>query len=169
MTSLGIGKLFVEMPVLSKFIGLGVAIFCCWVAPHTHALGRNIDAPYLYQHRPEAIDSVMTCGSWQNNAKAGHYRITHAVLFSQSFLYVDWVSMDMQGSYALNHHLTFPQINNDHANISLERISCVELESGIEIAVEAYFAHEDKVRKVPIKVGERFGEFYMDLYRDSRE
>ena len=118
-----------------------------------YALGVDLSFKELYQKHNDAIDKVFLCGSWKDDSKEGVYRITHAFLYAQSYLYIQQMHFDQAlGSYQSVHTISIKEFNHDHAEVSLEGLHCSKYKKGIVLNAEAYYGHENKSRQLNIKI-----------------
>lgn len=116
-----------------------------------NALGIDVEYNYFAQH-PNQISWVDTCGFWQTKDHNGFYRITHASLYGQSFIYVQWLETNQDGINTVLHTLSISELNNDHADISLENLHCKSTETGAVVSAKAYFGHEVKDGIISINI-----------------
>lgn len=123
-----------------------------------NALGNDIEYDYFVQH-PNQISWVDTCGSWQSKDQDGFYRITHASLYGQSFLYAQWLETNQDGINTVLHTRSISELNNDHADISLENLHCKATKTGVIVSANAYFGHENKDAIVSITLLHALGEY----------
>jgi hypothetical protein len=126
------------------------------------ALGSN----YSYDtfKTPDAVSWVRMCGTWGKD-KQGTYRVLHADQFAQSFLYVQWMTRDANGSLHAEHTVGIAEMNNDHSEISLSGLTCRATPGGIVLTARAASGHDDKLRRVTIEVGPATGQY---RYRTQR-
>lgn len=127
-----------------------------------HALGS--DYSYDSFKTPDAVTSVQMCGTWGQD-KQGSLRVVHADQYAQSFLYVQWMTRDANGSLQAGHTLSIKELNNDHAEIALNSITCRANPQGIVLTAAATSGHDDKLRSVRIEVGPATGQY---RYRSHR-
>lgn len=86
--------------------------------PGAHALGS--DYGYDSFKTPDAVTWVQLCGAWGPNHQ-GTYRVVHAEQYAQSFLYVQWMARDANGSLQAAHTVAIAELDNDHAEIDRGR------------------------------------------------
>jgi len=127
-----------------------------------HALGS--DQPYERFKTPDAVNWVQLCGTWGKDHK-GTYRVIHADQDAQSFLYVQWMSRDANGSLHAEHTVAIAELDNDHAEIALGDLTCRATPRGIVVSAKADSSHDDKLRRVMIEVGPAPGQY---RYRAQR-
>ncbi|WP_454903001.1 hypothetical protein [Variovorax gossypii] len=127
-----------------------------------HALGADIT--YENFKTPDAVNWVQLCGTWDNDHQ-GVYRVIHAEQFAQSFLYVQWMKRDAEGSLQAAHTVSIAELDNDHAEIGLSELTCRATPRGIVVTAKASSGHDDKLRRVTIEVGPRPGQY---LFRAQR-
>ena len=117
-----------------------------------HALGTEL--PYDSFATDDAVVDVIRCGRWSAPEGDGYFRIVHGERYAQSFLYVQWmVPSPLQGDVRAMHTLSIAELNNDHAEVSLDRLRCTAQPGGIAIQARAHLGHEDKVKSLRIDVG----------------
>ena len=111
------------------------------------ALGSN----YSYDtfKTPDAVSWVQMCGTWGND-KQGTYRVLHADQYAQSFLYVQWMTRDANGSLHAEHTVGIAEMNNDHSEIALSGLTCRATPGGIVLTARASSGHDDKLRRITI-------------------
>ncbi|BEP61537.1 hypothetical protein GmRootV213_20910 [Variovorax sp. V213] len=127
-----------------------------------HALGS--DLPYERFKTPDAVNWVQLCGTWGKDHK-GTYRVIHADQEAQSFLYVQWMRRDANGSPHAEHTVAIAELDNDHAEIALSDLTCRATPRGIVVSARASSGHDDKLRRVMIEVGPAPGQY---RYRAQR-
>ncbi|MEJ1170037.1 hypothetical protein [Variovorax sp. CCNWLW235] len=127
-----------------------------------HALGS--DYSYDTFKTPDPITWVQLCGTWGKNHE-GTYRVVHADQYAQSFLYVQRMTRDANGSLHADHTLAIAELDNDHAEIALTDLSCRATPRGIVVTAKAASGHDDKLRRVTIEVGPAPGQY---RYRAQR-
>lgn len=127
-----------------------------------HALGS--DLPYERFKTPDAVNWVQLCGTWGKDHK-GTYRVIHADQEAQSFLYVQWMRRDANGSPHAEHTVAIAELDNDHAEIALSDLTCRATPRGIVVSARANSGHDDKLRRVMIEVGPAPGQY---RYRAQR-
>ena len=127
-----------------------------------HALGS--DQPYERFKTPDAVNWVQLCGIWGKDHK-GTYRVIHADQDAQSFLYVQWMRRDANGSLHAEHTTAIAELDNDHAEIALSDLTCRATPRGIVLTARAASGHDDKLRRVMIEVGPAPGQY---RYRAQR-
>ncbi len=122
-----------------------------------HALG--MDVPYERFATADAVDWVQVCGQWPMRKNEGVYRIVHGSQYAQSFLYLQWMQRDDNGTLQAVHTQSIAELNNDHAEITLTRIACRSTRTGIRITAQARSGHEDRLRSITIEAGHRPGVY----------
>ena len=137
---------------------LAVASAMFAVGP-AHALGREVTFEEILAQHQHQITWVATCGSWQADGHRGGYRVTHASLYAQSFLYVQWMEADAQGRNTARFTLSVPELNNDHADISLEKLRCEATKTGVIVRAEADFGQESKHGAIEIVLSQSPGQY----------
>jgi hypothetical protein len=127
-----------------------------------HALGS--DYSYDTFKTPDPVTWVQLCGTWGKNHE-GTYRVVHADQYAQSFLYVQRMTRDANGSLHADHTLAIAELDNDHAEIALTDLSCRATPRGIVVTAKAASGHDDKLRRVTIEIGPAPGQY---RYRAQR-
>lgn len=134
---------------------LTAAVLAC--STPAHALG--MDVPYERFATADSVDWVQVCGRWPTRKNEGVYRIVHATQYAQSFMYLQWMQRDDNGTLQAVHTQSIRELNNDHAEITLTRIACRATRTGIRITAQASSGHEDTLRSVAIEAGHRPGVY----------
>jgi hypothetical protein len=118
------------------------------------ALGRVVSHEEVQENLFDSIQSIETCGSWSLNGRLGEFRVLNVYHAGQDMLFVDVVALSSGGSeLKVLHGFTFSEINNDHAEIGLETISCKPLtENVIQIEASATNGHSGEKYKLSIVV-----------------
>ena len=124
--------------------------------PGAHALGS--DYGYDSFKTPDAVTWVQLCGAWGPNHQ-GTYRVVHAEQYAQSFLYVQWMARDANGSLQAAHTVAIAELDTDHAEIALSDLTCRATPRGIVLTAKADSGHDDKLRRVTIEVGPAPGQY----------
>ena len=140
-------------------------LLAAWLATcgtGAHALGS--DYSYDTFKTPDAVSWVRMCGTWGKD-KQGTYRVLHADQYAQSFLYVQWMTRDANGSLHAEHTVGITEMNNDHSEITLSGLSCRATPGGIVLTARAASGHDDKLRRITIEVGPANGQY---RYRAQR-
>ena len=127
-----------------------------------HALGS--DYSYETFKTPDAVSWVQLCGTWGKDHQ-GTYRVVHAEQYAQSFLYVQWMARDANGSLHAEHTLAIAELDNDHAEVALTDLTCRATPRGIVVTARAASGHDDKLRRVTVEVGSAAGQY---RYRTQR-
>lgn len=142
--------------------GALLAALLALACAHVQALGSN----YSYDtfKTPDAVSWVRMCGAWGKD-KQGTYRVLHADQYAQSFLYVQWMTRDANGSLHAEHTVGITEMNNDHSEIALSGLTCRATPSGIVLTARAASGHDDKLRRITIEVGPANGQY---RYRAQR-
>jgi hypothetical protein len=140
-------------------------LLAAWLAlggPNAQALGS--DYGYDTFKTPDAVSWVQICGTWGKD-RQGSYRVLHADQYAQSFLYVQWMTRDANGSLHAENTVGIAEMNNDHAEIALSGLSCRATPQGIVLKARATSGHDDKLRGISIEVEPAFGQY---RYRTGR-
>lgn len=115
-----------------------------------HALGAQV--PYDSFSTPDAVSQVMQCGSWGPSKQQNVYRVVHAQRYAQSFVYIQRMQRDAQGELRAVSTLAITELNNDHADISLDNLACRATPRGITVSAQASSGHDDRLRSITIDV-----------------
>jgi hypothetical protein len=129
-----------------------------------NALALGSDYSYDSFKTPDAVTSVQMCGNWGKD-KQGSFRVIHADQYAQSFLYVQWMTRDANGSLRAEHTVGIAEMNNDHSEIALSGLTCRATPQGIVLTARASSGHDDKLRRVTIEAGPATGQY---RYRTQR-
>lgn len=129
---------------------------------NAQALGS--DYSYDTFKTPDAVSWVQMCGTWGKD-KQGSFRVVHADQYAQSFLYIQWMTRDANGSLHAEHTISIAEMNNDHSEIALSGLACRATPQGIVLTARASSGHDDKLRRVTIEVGPAAGQY---RYRAQR-
>ena len=140
--------------LLAALLALGCA--------NAQALGS--DYSYDTFKTPDAVSWVQMCGTWGKDNQ-GTYRVVHADQYAQSFLYVQWMTRDANGSLHAEHTVGIAEMNNDHSEIALGGLTCRATPGGIVLTARAASGHDDKLRRITIEVGPANGQY---RYRAQR-
>ncbi|MGJ7526465.1 hypothetical protein [Variovorax sp. GB1P17] len=130
------------------------------------ANAQALGADYSYEtfKTADAVNWVQLCGTWGKDHQ-GTYRVVHAEQFAQSFLYVQWMARDTNGSLQAEHTVAIAELDNDHAEIALSDLTCRATPRGVVVTAKASSGHDDKLRRVTIEVGPAAGQY---RYRAQR-
>ncbi|SFU49387.1 hypothetical protein SAMN05216350_102178 [Polaromonas sp. YR568] len=145
-------------PLRGALITALLALSCL----NVQALGK--DYPYDAFTTPDAVSWVQMCGSWGKDNQ-GTYRVLHADQYAQSFLYIQWMTRDANGSLHAEHTVGIAEMNNDHSEIALSGLACRATPQGIALTARASSGHDDKLRRVTIEAGPATGQY---RYRTQR-
>ena len=132
---------------------------CLFFSNFVHALGREVSYEEIISQHQNQIIWVATCGAWKSANQAGFYRIVHASIGDQSYIYIQWMKPNSEGDNEVQHMLSVPQINNDHASISLESLNCKVTKAGIKILARSESGHHTKMGVVEIIIFQEFGKY----------
>lgn len=143
-----------RLTLLAALLALGCA----------NALALGSDYTYDTFKTPDAVSWVLTCGTWGQDEQ-GSFRVVHADQYAQSFLYVQWMTRDANGSLHAEHTVGIAEMNNDHSEIALSGLACRATPQGITLTARASSGHDDKLRRVTIEVGPAAGQY---RYRAQR-
>ena len=143
------------MPNLLKVAS--IPLLLALSGPAAHALGS--DYSYDSFKTPDAVTWVQLCGTWGGKEHLGTYRVLHAEQYAQSFLYVQWMARDANGTLQAVQTVAITELDNDHAEISLADLTCRATPRGIVVTARADSGHDDKLRRVTIEVGPAPGQY----------
>ncbi|WP_307658249.1 hypothetical protein [Variovorax paradoxus] len=133
-------------------------LFAALLALCTGAYALGSDYGYDSFKTPDAVSWVQLCGTWGPNHQ-GTYRVVHVDQYAQSFLYVQWMARDANGSLHAAHTAAITELDNDHAEIALTDLSCRATPRGIVVTARATLGHDDKLRRVTIEAGPAPGQY----------
>jgi hypothetical protein len=114
------------------------------------ALGMDLGYDDVVPRYPDQITQITSCGAWAYGQDEGFYRITLVSLYAQSFLYVQWMKTDSEGNNLAHHTASVAEMNNDHAEITLEALTCHVAKDGIVLKARADFGHEARTGRVTV-------------------
>ncbi|WP_198086577.1 hypothetical protein [Variovorax sp. E3] len=142
------------------------AALLCALLALCGANARALGSDYSYEtfKTADAVSWVQLCGTWGKDHQ-GTYRVVHADQYAQSFLYVQWMTRDANGSLHAEHTVAIAELDNDHAEIALSDLTCRATPRGIVVTAKADSGHDDKLRRVTIEVGPAPGQY---RYRAQR-
>jgi hypothetical protein len=130
----------------------------------TRAQALGSDYGYDSFKTPDAVTWVQVCGSW-GEGRQGIYRVVHADQYAQSFLYIQWMTRDANGSLHAADTVAITELDNDHAEITLSNLTCRATPRGIVVTANASSGHDDKLRRISIEAGPTTGQY---RYREQR-
>lgn len=139
--------------------GLFAAAATLLLASQVFALGRDVPADEFFSDAPEQITWVTTCGEWDADGIAGFYRAVHAERHAQSFLYVQWMHRQPDGSLAVVATAAPSEVNNDHADVLLDTLRCVATKDGVVVSARASFGHDNTGGTVRLRALHKPGEY----------
>ena len=117
--------------------------------------GLGVELPYdqVFSSNTSTIKQIITCGDWSAGEKSGQFRIIELELYAQSYLYVDRVAINTdQTAMEVIDGMGITEFNNDHADITLSKISCKSAGTGIVITAIAESGHANSRKKISIPV-----------------
>lgn len=142
-----------------------LATLLACAAATASALGMDYGIDQFPTHN--AVTWVQTCGTWGKD-RDGTYRVVHAEAWGQSFLYVQWMQRGgADRSYSLHpvHTASIAELNNDHADVSLSRLTCRATPRGIAVLAHAESGHDGKLRRITIEAGPAPGQYRYQAQR----
>lgn len=117
------------------------------------ALGREVAYDEVFSNYAGSIVKITNCGDWQNKNSYGQYRLIELSMYAQSFLYVDRVVASQQDDVKkVVGHTGFVELNNDHAEMSLSKLSCKTEKNILKIEALAESGHDQSIKKIKIQV-----------------
>ncbi len=141
------------------YLAICVALLCPGEAT---ALGRLV--PYEDFATADQVVEVMRCGHWDAPGGEGFFRVVHAERYAQSFLYIQWMERyNDVGDIRAVHTLGVAEVNNDHADIQLDKLRCVKQARGIALLAQASLGHEGKTKSLRLDVGATPGRYRLRL------
>ncbi|RYY65426.1 MAG: hypothetical protein EOO24_55060, partial [Comamonadaceae bacterium] len=87
------------------------------------------------------------------------YRVVHAERYAQSFVYVQRMARDADGTLQAVSTTAIAELDNDHADISLSALTCRATPRGIVVSARAASGHDDRLRRITIEVGPKAGPY----------
>lgn len=137
-------------PTRSRYSGV-LAVLLCAFAGNIDA--RQYDYETVKSTYADQITTVMTCGEWRDGSQSGTYRVMEAVVYTQSVLFVQWLSAPDPDTGLTEIRATYAptELNDDHADISLSDLRCKNLRKGIRITAHAYSGNENRRGKLDIE------------------
>lgn len=117
----------------------------------------------------DQISHVVICGSWQIGGESGTYRVLEAVVYAQSLLFVQWLSAPDPDTALRAVRATYGpiELNNDHADISLENLRCQARDDGIEVTARAYSGHDNRWRGLRLLAAHQPGAAQLQFVPDG--
>ena len=118
------------------------------------ALGRVVSYEEVNTSLFDSIEKVETCGDWRANNRFGHFRLLTLYYSGQNLLFLDIVALnDSETEMELIKGFTFKEINNDHADIIIEHLTCNSLGSNkIQVNAIATNGHNNQTFEFSLKV-----------------
>ena len=91
-------------------------------------LGRTVSYKGIKTHAFGAIQNITPCGNWQDSDdnNIGHFRAIEVFHSGRDMLFADVVQVTENDQYVARVKMgfTFSEINNDHADITIEHVTC---------------------------------------------
>ena len=142
---------------------IGLALCVALLLPGAAtALGRVV--PYEDFATADQVVEVIRCGHWDAPGGKGFFRVVHAERYAQSFLYLQWMARyDDRGGIRAVHTLGLTELNNDHADIQLDKLRCLKQARGIAVHARAYLGHEGKTKSLRLEVDPVPGRYRLSL------
>lgn len=124
----------------------------------------DVKATYVDQ-----INHVVTCGNWPDGDQLGSYRLLEVVVYAQSLLFVQWLAAPDPDTGLRAVRATYgpPELNNDHADVSLRNLRCHAQGDGIRVTARAYSGHENRWRSLQILAGHAPGAAQLQFLPDG--
>lgn len=109
-------------------------------------LGRVVSYAEIQGHLFGSIQGLETCGQWRVGERFGDFRVIRVYYAGQDMLFVDMVALDGGGALlSVEHGFSFSEVNNDHAEILLESVTCRSAgENRIDVEARAINGHNDE-------------------------
>jgi hypothetical protein len=128
-------------------------ILLCIASTSVLALGREVGYEEVFSNYAGSIIKISNCGNWQDKDAYGQYRVIELSMYAQSFLYVDRVVANEQDDVKkIVGHTSFTEFNNDHAEISLSKVSCKVEKNILRIQALAENGNDQSISKIKIQV-----------------
>jgi anaerobic glycerol-3-phosphate dehydrogenase len=130
-----------------------ILILFCAVSSSVLALGREVVYDEVFSSYAGSIAKISHCGDWQDKEVYGEYRLIELSMYAQSFLYVDRVVASEQDDVKkIVGHTGFVEFNNDHAELSLSKVSCKVEKNILKIEALAENGNDESIKKIKIQV-----------------
>lgn len=129
-----------------------IAILLFALTTTTQGLGRVVSYKELQTEHFASIQQITTCGTWNAGKVIGEFRVLKVFLYGQTMLFVDMVRPNKQGSeFIIEHGFSFKEINNDHAEIWVEEVTCKQKKNNV-IIIHARAEDGHKVKKFKFRL-----------------
>jgi len=104
-----------------------------------------------------SIQLLKKCGHWKKDGQLGEFRLVKFYYAGQDMLFVDMIAInENRTQYNLVFSFSFREINNDHAEIGIDSLSCEPLEPNIiKITAGAHNGHNNKYFKFELLIDGR--------------
>lgn len=142
-------------------------LFCALLvtsqAGQAAALGREVGYGEA-RERFANLRQVVECGSWQIGENQGDLRLLRFSLYGQDLLFVDRIAPDSAGDvWRVVQGYGFTEINNDHAELSFDRLSCSS-DGTSQVTLEglAENGHNQSDWKIRIELDLNSGAYHYD-------
>ena len=143
------------MNCLARTAGVALLALCSLPAS---AMGRNVG--YGEFAVADDVVSVQRCGHWRAGEQEGFYRVVVAERYAQSFVYVQRMQRSgADGALRAVHTLSIAELNNDHANITLDAVRCSAQGQRIVLRAKADGGPDNPLRGVQIDIGPEAGRY----------
>ena len=112
----------------------------------SNALGRVVSYEEANTNLFGSIQELKKCGHWKRDSQLGEFRLIKLYYAGQDMLFVDMIAInENRTQYNVVFGFSFKEINNDHAEIGINSLSCEQLESNnIKITAKALDGHNNK-------------------------
>lgn len=144
---------------MRRFVRCAALVAAVGAGQGVQALGREVPFEEFSGPLSQQITWVTTCGEWASGGRSGFFRIVHAERFAQSYLYVQWMARREDGDHTTVATASVRELNNDHADISLDHLACRAVRDGVAVSAAATFGHESVDGTVVVRASGRPGTY----------
>ncbi len=136
-------------------------ILCPIISAYATVQASALDSTLLtdVNNLPLTFELVKNCGNWQNKDETGYYRLIVGNVYDGvgQEIYLQWIA---DPNPRFNTHakliktLSFPELNNDHAQYSFQHVDCEQKGKNIYILATGYFEHDEhnNIHDISIKL-----------------
>lgn len=144
---------------------IGVTLLIAGLMAPSGFAAATVSMDELFKSHSASIVQITLCGEYRDKGKSGMYRLVHAFLYGQSWLYLNRIGIQRPREiFRVEKTLVFKAINHSHADISLQNLRCKSGKQGVEITGKAWSAHTDKTTKVLIRIKPDLSSYRLKFY-----
>lgn len=124
-----------------------IALLAMMASSYSYSLGRVVSYEEIKGDLFGTIRKVTICGTYSHKDVVGEVRLIETYTYGGSMIFIDTIKIGGSG-LALLHGVSIQEINNDHLELSIENLSCVDL-SNNKIQVNGRVngtGHEENVK-----------------------